>query len=112
MLIMNIEEIRYLAARFWRGIEAAHDRNLFRKPPFSDFPNTCCGDAPELLAQYLLDSRIDQNIRYRYVYGTYRYEDIEDIPDIFGHSWLVVNNTYIVDITADQRQFKNERIFL
>lgn len=105
---MNIEEIKYLSSRFRRGIEIAYEQRLFRKPPFSDFPNACCGDAPELLAQYLLDNVPDPNVRYLCVYGTYRYDDFENF---FGHSWLVIDDSYIVDITADQRQFKNKQIF-
>ena len=104
---MDIREIEYLSARFRRGIEIAHKKKLFKKPPFSDFPNACCDDAPDLLAQYLIDNT-GQNIRCRCVYGTYRFDDFENI---YGHSWLVVDNFYIVDITADQRQFKNERVF-
>lgn len=105
---MDIRELKYLTTRFRRGIEIAHGERQFRKPPFADFPNACCGDAPELLAQYLIDNGSDQCVRCRTVYGTYRYDDFENI---YGHSWLVVDDTYIVDITADQRQFKNERIF-
>lgn len=105
---MEIRKIKYLAARFRYGIEVAHEERLFRKPPFADFPNACCGDAPELLAQYLMDNDPDQSISCKTVYGTYRYGDFENF---FGHSWLVVDGTYIVDITADQRQFKNERVF-
>lgn len=101
---MYIQEIANLSSRFRRGIEIAHEKGLFRTPPFSDFPNACCGDAPDLLAQYLIDNA-SQNVRCKYVYGTYRY----DIP--YGHSWLVIDDSYIVDITADQRQFKNKRIF-
>lgn len=105
---MDIREIEYLSSRFRRGIEMAHEERLFRKPPFSDFPNGCCGDTPELLAQYLIDNNTDRNIRCRCVYGTYRYDGFENI---YGHKWLVVDASYIVDITADQGQFKNERIF-
>ena len=105
---MEIREIQFLASRFRHGIEIAHEERLFRKPPFAGFPNACCGDAPELLAQYLMDNDSDQSIRCKTVYGTYRYDDFENF---FGHSWLVVDDTFIVDITADQRQFKNERIF-
>lgn len=105
---MDIRELKYLTTRFRRGIEIAHKKRQFKKPPFADFPNACCGDAPELLAQYLMDNGSDKSIRFRTVYGTYRYDDFENI---YGHSWLVVDDTYIVDIAADQRQFKNERIF-
>ena len=105
---MDIEEIRYLASRFRQGIETAHEKGLFRTQPFSNFPNACCGDAPELLAQYLMDNTIDADIRFKCMYGSYRYDDFENF---FGHSWLVVDGSYIVDITADQRQFKNKKIF-
>lgn len=105
---MEIREIKYLASRFRRGIERAHEERLFREQPFLDFPNACCGDAPELLAQYLMDNVSGQSISCRCVYGTYRYDDFENF---FGHSWLVVDGLYIVDITADQRQFKNDSIF-
>lgn len=105
---MDIGEIRYLSSRFRQGIEVAHEEGLFRTQPFSDFPNACCGDAPELLAQYLMDNTMDSDIRLKSVYGSYRYDNFENF---FGHSWLVVDDTYIVDITTDQRQFKNKRIF-
>ena len=105
---MDIKKIMYLSYQFRRGIEVAYDNGFFTKPPFSNFPNACCDDAPELLAQYLIDNDMDQNIRCRRVYGTYRYDDFENI---YGHAWLVVNNSYIVDITADQNQFLNERLF-
>lgn len=103
---MDIKEIERLASQFRRGAEIAKDRDLFDKQPFLDFPNACCGDATELLAQYLLD--YDKAIQCRYVYGVYRYDDFENI---FGHAWLEVDGKIIVDITADQRQFRNERIF-
>lgn len=105
---MDISEIKYLSSRFRRGIEIACDNRMFREQPFRDFPNACCGDAPELLAQYLMDNVSEQDFRYECVYGTYQYDDFENV---FGHSWLVVNGSYIVDITADQRQFKDKKIF-
>ena len=55
-----------------------------------------------------MDNNIEPNIGLRCVYGSYQYDDFENF---FGHSWLVVDDTYIVDITVDQRQFKNEEIF-
>ena len=105
---MNIDEIKYWALRFRTGVETAHKNRLFKSQPFNDFPNACCGDAPELLAQYLIDNDLNQKINCRIVYGTYRYDDFDNF---FGHSWLVVNEGIIVDITADQRQFKDKNIF-
>lgn len=104
---MNINEIKYWASRFRVGAERAHEQGLFREQPFNDFPNACCGDAPELLAQYLIEN-YDSSSKYKCVYGVFRYDDFENV---FGHSWLVVDDYVIVDITSDQRQFKNTRIF-
>ena len=104
---MSIDGITYWASRFRAGAEKAHRQRLFRSQPFNDFPNACCGDAPELLAQYLKEN-YDINSKYQCVYGVYRYDDFDNI---FGHSWLVVNDCIIVDITSDQRQFMNARIF-
>lgn len=105
---MDIREIKCLSSRFRRGIEIAHEERLFIKPPFADFPNACCGDASELLAQYLMDNNLYQNISYKTVYGTCRDDNFENF---YSHAWLVIDGTYIVDITADQRQFKIKRIF-
>ncbi len=105
---MNIRTIRRLSSCFRRGIETAYKKGLFREQPFSDFPNACCGDAPELLAQYLMDNDLSKSIKCKCVYGVYRYDNFENI---FGHSWLIVDDYCIVDITADQRQFKNKRMF-
>ena len=104
---MKIDEINYWASRFRIGAEKAHEQRLFKTQPFNNFPNACCGDAPELLAQYLFEN-YDSNGKYQCVYGVFRYDDFENI---FGHSWLVVNDSIIVDITADQRQFSNASIF-
>lgn len=104
---MSIGEIKYWAARFRTGAEKAHEQGLFRTQSFNDFPNACCGDAPELVAQYLMEN-YDRDSKYQCVYGNFRYDDFDNF---FGHSWLVVNDCIIVDITADQRQFRNARIF-
>jgi len=105
---MNVREIEYLSSKFRSGIEKAYEYRMFTQQPFSNFPNGCCGDAPDLLAQYLIDNSQGRNIQCKYVYGTYEYDQFDNK---FGHAWLVVNDSIIVDITADQRQFKNKRIF-
>lgn len=104
---MSVEKITYWASRFRTGAEKAHEHRLFRSQPFNDFPNACCGDAPELLAQYLMEN-YDSNSKYKCVYGSFRDDDFDNF---FGHSWLVINDSIIVDITADQRQFNNARMF-
>ena len=104
---MRMDELKYWASRFRSGAEKAHERRLFRTQPFNNFPNACCGDAPELLAQYLMEN-YDSSSKYKCVYGSFRYDGFDNF---FGHSWLVVNDGIIVDITADQRQFRNTMIF-
>lgn len=105
---MNLSEIEMLASRFRRGAEIAYAKGLFDERPFNDFPNACCGDATELVAQYLLDNDPSHTLRCRYIYGTYDYDDFENK---FGHTWLEVNDGIIVDITANQRQFRDSKIF-
>lgn len=105
--MMNINEITYWASKLRTGAEKAHRQRLFRSQPFNDFPNACCGDASDLLAQYLKEN-YDKRCQYQYVYGVYRYDDFENI---FGHAWLMIDRKIIVDITSDQRQFQNSEIF-
>lgn len=102
---MDIKEIKYWASCFRQGIEIAKRERLFRRRPFSDFPNACCTDAPDLLAEYLIEHDSAHSISCQYVYGVYRYDEFENI---YGHAWLQIDKSIIVDITADQRQFNCE----
>ncbi len=97
----------YLAHRFRRGIEIVHQQELLCTFPFSNFPNACCGDVPELLAQYMIDNGVDRFAKLETVYGTYRFDNFDGI---YGHQWLEVDGI-IVDICADQKQFKQSNIF-
>ena len=105
---MTIKDIEYWASRFRRGIEIAHEENLFRTQPFNRFPNACCNDAPDLLAEYLLAHDLSHTMKCRCVYGYYDYDDFDYK---FTHNWLEINGSIIVDIAADQQQFHNRRIF-
>lgn len=105
---MDIEEIKYWVLKFRKGTEKAFENDLFKEIPFSRFPNACCGDATHLLAQYLAENYDDDMRKYRYEFGEYRYDDFENI---FQHAWLVFDNRIIVDITSDQKQFSNSKIF-
>lgn len=73
-----------------------------------DFPNACCGDAPDLLTQYFVENCANKKWQCRYVYGVYR---LDKYQNIFGHAWLEIGHHIIVDITSDQRQFRNGRVF-
>lgn len=96
------QKIRKLATTFRNAIEAAKVAGEFDSEfPFSQFPHSCCGDATDLLAQYLLE----HNIKSTYVCGT-RYD--ENQKDTQSHAWLLVDKL-IVDITGDQ--FSNQSIY-
>ena len=79
---------------------------------FYRFPYACCGDASELLAQFLLE----HHIRTWYVCGTYYPTDgteEENWENVQSHAWLTTanplnnHNYIIIDITGDQ--FKNRQ---
>lgn len=79
--------------------------NLFEfDSVFREFPHACCGEACDLLSQYL----IDNGINTFYVCGTYRNDKSED--DGQTHAWLETSDRIILDITGDQ--FKNNKNFL
>lgn len=56
----------------------------------------CCGDASDLLAQFLLEN----GIKTYYVCGTYRDGPFENFQ---SHAWLLADDKQIIiDITGDQ----------
>lgn len=90
-------KLNELVYDFRRAIERAKNNNeqgeFFRK-----FPTGQCGNASDMLAQYLIDNGISQ---ITYVNGTY-YGNFGD--DMQTHTWLVVNGA-IIDITGDQFKY-------
>jgi len=100
-----MHNIELLAHRFRNAIESgisASDPDIVTDICFSQFPEGCCGDASELLAQFLLD----HNIKTYYVCGTYGDESFENMQ---SHAWLLTEDFMIVDITGDQ--FRNDSRF-
>lgn len=100
----HTKRIEQMAYKFRAAIEDAKDNGEFYKlSPFDNFPRACCGDASDLLAEFLLEN----GIQPRYVCGTYR----DDNPENYqSHAWLITERNIIVDITGDQ--FKYDRMFL
>lgn len=99
-----MKDIKRLANQFRNAVDAARDAGEFDKDfSFNNFPCGCCGDASDLLAQYLLD----HGIRTYYVCGTYSNGHFENIQ---SHAWLVTDDQIIIDITGDQ--FRNNSEFL
>lgn len=98
------ETIKRLSNQFRRAIQLAMDEGEFSSDiAFRRFPHGCCGDASDLLAQYLLDNGI---ITY-YVYGVYS-NGITD--SMQSHAWLITEGHTIIDITGDQ--FKDDPEFM
>lgn len=110
---MDIGEVKFLVTQFREGAEKALAANQFKEQPFNEFPKACCGDTVWLVAQYLKEHDRQGAIQFRYVYGSY---DDDDFENRCGHAWLEViwtkaRKKVIVDITSDQPQFRNTRIF-
>lgn len=92
-----MDYIKLLAEKFRVAIECAKENgekdslNFFQR-----FPSGCCGDASDLLAQYLSDN----GIKTFQVRGDF-YE-----PEPQSHAWLSTENGIVIDITGDQFKYK------
>ena len=99
-----MKDIKRLANQFRDAIHLAKDAGEFYKDVlFCNFPRGCCGDASDLLAQFLLEN----GIRTYSVSGTYRDGSFDNTQ---SHAWLLTNNQTIIDITGDQ--FRYNPVFL
>lgn len=94
---MTVEKkIKELAVRFRNAIDAAKAAGEFDKDlSFNKFPRACCGDASNLLGEYLLENGIDSY----YVCGTCYFDNCEE--ETQAHAWIQIDGL-IVDITGDQ----------
>lgn len=94
------ETLTAFVFKFRKAIEAAQANGeageFFRK-----FPVAQCGNASDMLAQFLIDNGIGP---IAYVSGTF-YGDAFD--DRQSHAWLLVNGL-VVDITGDQFQNRSK----
>lgn len=98
------ELITSLAQEFRSAIDDAVSAGEFvRDISFSGFPRGCCGDASELLAEYLEEHGIGTvQICGEYLRG--------EFYDKQSHAWLLTEDGIIIDITGDQ--FKYNPTFL
>lgn len=103
-MVDRMRKIVQLATEFRKAIDLALEAGEFDNDIiFRRFPRGCCGDASDLLSQYLLEN----SIKTIYVCGTYWGESEDDRQ---SHAWLLTGGQTIIDITADQ--FKRNHIFL
>ena len=102
------KEIYRIAEEFRNAIEdAQHDGGFDNDITMKNFPRGCCGDAADLLGEYLLHNGIGN---LYYVCGTYYPDTGDDEKDFLGkqsHAWISIDNpiktnSLIVDITGDQ----------
>lgn len=92
-----MKNIEILATKFRVAIENAKNCNRFANNQcLNYFPYGCCGIATELLAKFLIENGVKEEIEC--IYGTY-YDFSLGFPT---HSWLQIGNNIIVDITGDQ----------
>jgi hypothetical protein len=94
-----MRDIRQLVNQFRNAIDVARDAGEFDEDySFYKFPRGCCGDASDLLAQFLLEN----GVKTYYVCGTYRDGGFENFQ---SHAWLLTDNKIIIDITGDQFRY-------
>lgn len=101
----DIQKIIELATNFRTAIECAKSDGCFSSDQwFRNFPQGCCGITSELLARFLIENGVTQEITY--MYGEC-YDDSLDRP---AHAWLQIDGILIVDITGDQFKYYPEPI--
>ena len=110
---IDAADIRKLAVEFRKAIEEARVARCFDNDKMKDFPRGCCGDAADLLGEFLLNNGI---IDLFYIFGTHypcTGDDEADFQGIQSHAWISIGNpakmdSVIVDITGDQFKYDSE----
>jgi hypothetical protein len=93
-----------LSKKFRTAIERAKSEGeLDSDPTLKYFPKACCGSASSLLAKFLYENGI-----YTYEINGTKHGEI--YWDNQSHTWLMLENGCIIDITGDQ--FKSDEEFL
>lgn len=97
---MDIENIYQLSKTFREVLDEISKEKLYhRLSVFEYFPRGCCGYASNLLAEYLEDNGVLKQ-KIQLVNG-------ESFEHQYTHYWLMINEKYFLDITADQFNGKN-----
>lgn len=88
-------DIEKWASDFRKGLEHVCEHKLYgHLRIFSGFPNECCNYTSDLLAEYLLRKGIER-IRIQFIRS-------ESDEEGYTHCWLMIDEQWFVDITADQ----------
>lgn len=97
-----MDEILKLATEFRTAINSAKVSDEFSTDfRMYKYPIGCCGDASDLLGQYLLD----HGIHCKYVCGTHCTRDSPSNKQ--SHAWLLLDDGRIVDISGDQFKYND-----
>lgn len=100
-----MRKIKELATKFRVAIESAKNSGRFTADQcFVNFPRGCCGVTSDLLARFLIENGVNEEITC--MYGTF-YDYSLELPT---HSWLRIGSNLIVDITGDQFEHYPEPI--
>lgn len=92
---MNDNQVYQLASDFRRALETISAKGLYgRLSIFRSFPKGCCGYTSDLLASYLIENGIQPD--------RLQVAKSETNKQQYTHSWVVIDHTLCVDITADQ----------
>lgn len=112
-MITDQIKIEVLSSEFRNAIEIARDEGCFDpyNTPLKQFPRACCGEASDVLGQYLVDHDIADLWYVRGDHYPHTGDDEEDFQGIHSHAWISIGNPFdsnslIVDITGDQKAFK------
>lgn|GEM_PF-3214953 len=95
---MNITHLNELAMIFRDAIENLSRNGVFIHIGLKRYPRGSCGVVSEFLGRYLLE----HGIQSYYICG---------FKSNASHAWLAVND-YIIDITGDQFDYCNEKIYI
>ena len=92
-------DYKKLVQNFRAAIDKAKANGEFKDDiSFRKFPCGCCGDASDLLAEFLLINGIETY----YVCGTYRGGSFDEMQ---SHAWIKTEDDMIIDITGDQFRY-------
>lgn len=93
--MITIEYLEFIAFEFRKVLESVVDEKKYdRLTIFRDFPTECCRYTSDLLAEYMMSKGISRECICM-VEG-------KTMGEGYTHCWLLINNTYYVDISADQ----------